>query len=266
MHSLIFRRSRKITMSDSQTKILQIVNIVGFIVVIVVNGLANTLPLNGVNTGELSDSFPNLFTPAGYVFGIWGVIYLLLAAYTVFQGLPGNRGREFNKRIGWWFALSCLFNTVWIFMWHYGYVLLSVVVMFMLLGSLIMIYLRLDIGGAEVPPDERRYVHLPFSVYLGWITVAPIANVAALLVDNGWPSEGPTAIAWTVVVIAVAVALSLANAWTRGDVAYSLVLVWALGGIYSKQVNTATVPLVAAAAILVILAGLAYVKLVRKPS
>lgn len=227
---------------------------------VTVNALANLLPLNGVTTAELSDSYPNYFVPAGYVFSIWGVIYLLLLAFTVHQFRSGQ-DQEYVKKIGWLFALSSVLNAAWIFLWHWRLVALSLVAMFGLLGSLIMIYLRLDIGKAKPPRDERLYVHLPFSVYLGWITVAPIANIVAFLVSSGWESYGTAAIYWTLLVIGVAVALTLANLYTRGDAAYSLVIVWALGGILYKQMAVALISYAAGAGIAVILAGIGVTRL-----
>jgi len=242
-------------------KILQSANVVGFIAVIAVNALASALPLNNVTTAELSDSYPNLFVPAGYVFSIWGVIYLLLLGFTIHQARSAQRDSEFINKLGWLFFLSCVFNSVWIFLWHWSLVLPSVLVMFCLLGTLILIYLRLDIGRGTPGRDERLYVHLPFSVYLGWITVAPIANVTALLVSWGWPSYGPAAVNWTMLVIAVAVALSLANIWLRRDVGYNLVILWALAGIAVKQWGVGLVPYAALTGAAVIAVGLTWVKL-----
>ena len=247
---------------DNRT--LQAANVVGFAAVIVVNALANALPLNGVTTAQLSDSYLNLFVPAGYVFGIWGVIYLLLLGFTVYQARPAQRDAAFLGRIGWLFFASCVLNAAWIFLWHWRLVPASILVMFGLLGTLIMIYLRLDIGRGEPGRDLRLYVHLPFSVYLGWITVAPIANVTALLVSWGWPSYGSASVNWTLLVIGVAVALSLANAWSRGDVGYNLVLVWALAGIAVKQWGVGMVPYAALVGAAVIPVALAGVKLLRK--
>jgi benzodiazapine receptor len=243
---------------------LQAANVVGFVAVIVVNTLANALPLNGVTTAQLSDSYPNLFVPAGYVFSIWGVIYLLLLGFTVYQARSAQRDSDFMDKIGWLFFLSCVFNSVWIFLWHWSLLLPSVIVMFGLLGTLILIYLRLDIGRGEPSRDERLYVYLPFSVYLGWITVAPIANVTALLVSWGWPGYGPAAVNWTMLVIAVAVALSLANVWLRRDVGYNLVIVWALTGIAVKQWGVGSVPYAALIGGVVIAAALAGVKLWKR--
>jgi hypothetical protein len=246
---------------NKRVDLINIANAVGFLMVIVVNTLANSLPLNNITTGELADKYYNLFTPAAYVFSIWFVIYLLLGAFTIFQLLPKNRDEEFVKKIGWLFPLSCVFNSVWIFFWHYEYLLLSLLVMFGLLFSLIGIYLRLDVGRFDVEPEVKRYVHLPFSVYLGWITVAPIANVAAYLVSIGWPSVGMSAIYMTIIVIVVAVGLSFANIILRADVGYNLVLVWALIGILVKQMETPLIPYVAGAGALGIAVLLVWKKL-----
>ncbi len=246
----------------SGIRVLQIGNALSFAAVVVVNALANILPLNGVTTGELSDSYPNYFVPAGYVFGIWGVIYLLLLGFTVRQLRRGGEDAETIRKIGWLFILSNVFNFVWIFLWHWRQAALSLVPMFGLLASLILIYLRLDIGRSQVSRDQRIYYHLPFSVYLGWITVAPIANIVAFLVSSGWDSYGTAAAYWTVAVIAVAVALTLVNLWTRGDAAYSLVIVWAFSGIIYKQMAEPLIPYAAGLGALVILGGigLSYVK------
>jgi hypothetical protein len=247
---------------SSDLRILQIGNALSYAAVVVVNTLANALPLNGVTTAELSDSYPNYFVPAGYVFSIWGVIYLLLLGFTVRQLRRGGEDAETLRKIGWLFIASNVFNVVWIFLWHWRLVALSLVPMFGLLASLILIYLRLDIGRAQVSRDQQLYYRLPFSVYLGWITVAPIANIVAFLVASGWESYGTTAAYWTVAVIGVAVALTLVNLYTRGDAAYSLVIVWALSGIIYKQMAEPLIPYAADLGALVILGGIGlnYVK------
>jgi len=240
----------------SDVRVLQVGNALSFAAVVVVNALANILPLNNVTTGELSDSYPNYFVPAGYVFGIWGVIYLLLLGFTVRQLRRGGEDADALRKIGWLFIVSNVCNFVWIFLWHWRQVALSLVPMFGLLASLIMIYLRLDIGRAQASRDQRLYYHLPFSVYLGWITVAPIANIVAFLVSSGWDSYGTTAVYWTVLVIFVAVALTLVNLWMRKDAAYSLVIVWALSGIIYKQMAEPLIPYAAGLGALVILGGI----------
>ena len=236
----------------SSNRLLKLGNIVAFLITIVVNSLANILPLNGITTGELSDLYGNLFTPAGYVFSIWGVIYLLLVVFSYYQYGADD---SLHDRIDILFMVSCLFNIVWIFLWLYQYVFLSLFAMFGILGTLILIYVRLGIGEREVSSSERNMVHLPFSVYLGWITVAPIANVAAFLVSVGWDGFNQAAINMTVGMIVIAMALTLINTYTRGDVAYAAVIVWALGGILQKQMDTPLIPQTARIAIVIIVIG-----------
>ena len=236
---------------SSNHRLIKIANGIGFIVTILVNGAANALPLNGITTGELSDKYANLFTPAGYVFSIWGVIYILLAAFTYYQYT--EKDDELHEKIGWLFVVSSFFNSIWIFFWHYEYLLLSLLAMIGLLVSLILIYTRLEIGLVEVSPKKRNMVHTTFSVYLGWITVAPIANVAALLVGVGWDGFNITAIYITAAMILIALIITLVYIYVRSDVAYAAVIVWALGGIVQKQMNTFLVPWIAGISIVVII-------------
>ena len=244
-------------MADSRgLRFLQVANVLGYVGVVSVNILASALPLGGKTTAELSDAYPNLFVPAGYVFSIWGVIYLLLLAFTVYQVSPARRGEGFLDRIGGLFALSCALNISWIFLWHYEFVIPSLLPMFALLASLILIYVRLDVGRGSPSRGERLWVHLPFSVYLGWITVAPIANAVAALVSINWDGLGLGEVAWTVIVIAVAVVLTVVNTFTRGDVGYALVIVWALGGIAIKQMAIQAIVAATGLGIAIILAFL----------
>ena len=237
------------------TILLQNTNILAFIWLIIVNALANTLALNGKTTGEISNLYPTQVTPAGYVFSIWGLIYALLLIFVIFQVLPSQRDKPFLWQVSFLFALSCVFNISWLFLWHYGQIVLSVLPMFGLLATLIAIYLRLNIGKANVPIKERIYVHLPFSVYLGWITVASITNVAAALVSINWDGWGLSDIYWGVIMIAIAAIITLAVIATRRDIAYSLVIVWALAGIAAKQgVNSTVLTAAAAGAVIIAIA------------
>ena len=218
----------------SSTVKRQITNIFALGTVITINALANILPINGVTTGEVSDSFPSLFTPAGYVFSIWGLIYLLLAVFVVYQALPSQKDNPRLERLGYWFAISCAFNVSWLLAWHYGAIGLSQLLMFGILGSLIACYLKLGIGKSEVSRTETLAVRLPFSVYLGWITVATVANTSVTLLNYG-VTGGWLAPFWTVVAIAAAVGVGTLMLRKRGDTAFNLVLVWAFAGIAVKQ-------------------------------
>ncbi len=223
----------------------QSVNLLAVIVTIAVNGLANTLPLNGQTTGEISDQFQVYFVPAGYVFSIWGLIYVGLATFAVYQALPAQRDSSRLRRVGYLFALSCLANIIWLFLWHYEVFLLTLVAMFALLLSLIAIYLRLGIGRTQVSAAEKWLVRVPFSIYLGWITVATIANVTAVLDYVNWNGWGLSPEAWTVIMLVAGAGIASAVSLTRGDVAYMLVIMWAFAGIAVKHGGT---PVVATAA------------------
>jgi benzodiazapine receptor len=239
-------------MSNPSSRLISVANLSALVATFIVNTYAAVLGLNGRQTGQISDLYPVLITPPGYVFQIWTVIYILLLIYGVYQVLPSKSGQAFHGKIGYWFLLSCVANMVWLFAWHWGFIVPSVVPMFILLASLIMIYLRLDIGRAEVPLVERFAVHLPFSVYLGWITVAPIANVAAAFNYLGLGGLGLGEATWTALVIAIAVAITAAVLLTRTDIAYSLVIIWALAGVAIKQAAIQTVYLTAIAGIVII--------------
>ena len=229
------------TMMKSRLLSLSILNLIGFLGTVIVNGLANALPLNNRTTGELSDQYPNLFVPAGLTFSIWGVIYILLAIFVIYgliAAIKKNAQKSsFIENIGILFLISCLANIGWIFAWHYEVLPLSLILMLVLLGSLITIYLRLHIGRSDSIRNEKYLVHLPFSVYLGWITIATIANVTALMVDVNWNAFGQF---WAVAVIIVGIAIALSVLFTRRDIYYCLVVDWALLGILLKRLADST--------------------------
>ena len=216
---------------------LSLINLLGLTGVLVVNTLANTLPINGITTGELSAEYPNLFVPAGITFAIWGVIYLALVGFSVysvtmaFQKGAAAKGRpDFLGVIGPWFFISCLANMTWIIAWHHRMIWISVFLMLILLTSLIAIYTRLYIGRV-VRPAEKIWVHLPFSIYLGWITVATVANITALLVHLRWSGAPLSESTWAAILIAVAAVLGMRMVRSRRDFAYGVVIIWSLVGI-----------------------------------
>jgi len=233
-------------MPNISGKILKSANIIFYILTIVINSLAGgTTLIGGKLTATISDSNPTLVTPAGYVFSIWGIIYILLGAFVIYQALPSRNNRGFTERIGWLFVLSSIINVVWIFFWQFEYLAVSVVLIFLLLATLIAIYVRLGVGKSKVGLDDRLAVHLPFSVYLGWITVASIANVATALVSLNWDGAGITAEIWAIFVVAVALVITALMLITRRDIAYSLVIIWALVGIAAKQSGNQTIVMLA---------------------
>lgn len=230
-----------------------------------VNGLANALPLNGIETGQISDNFPTLFTPSGYVFAIWGVIYLGLLAYMVYQALPSQRTNPRLRAIGWWYVLGNVANTIWIFAWHWLQFLPSLGLIVVLLISLIMAYLRLAPARQTpglVSRGERWTTHLPFSIYLGWVSVATVANSAVYLASIGFDGGFLSPAVWTVILLLVATGLGLFFLRGWRDVAYVGVLIWAFIGIAVNQSEVALVSWTAAglAALLAVLAVAMVVK------
>jgi benzodiazapine receptor len=233
---------------------LQGINIVAFLATVAVNALAgSTTFLNGVTSGEVSDMYPTLITPAGFTLVIWGIIYSLLLIFILYQAIPKNRNKPFLNNIGILFALSGIFNISWLFLWHYELVTYSLILMLALLGTLIGIYLRLDIGRATVSIKERLAVHLSFSVYLGWISIATIANVAVALTAIGWDGWGIEPSTWAGIIIYFALLVTAVVLGTRKDVAFSLVVVWSLIGILANQSEYPNIALASEVGIVLIL-------------
>jgi hypothetical protein len=211
---------------------------------LVVNGLANALPIAGRTTGEISDSFPVVVTPAGYVFAIWGVIYLGLAGYAIWQSLPAQSDNPRARALAVPVTIANLANLAWILLWHNLWIGTSLVVMLVLLASLIVVYLRLHGPAARRPAvtrAERIWAYGTFSVYLGWITVATVANVTIALYDAGWGGGFLPAAVWGAITLVVATLLGVRMLVGYTDLAYVAVLVWAFVGIVVAQWGTTVV-------------------------
>jgi hypothetical protein len=246
-------------MSNDRTR--QLVTVLVFIVTVIVNGAANALPINGQMTAEISDRFQVFVIPAGYVFAIWGVIYLFLGAFTVYQALPSQRENAVLRSLGWLPALTGALNTVWLLLFQYELFLATVPVMIGLLLTLIAIHLRLWEHRAALDRAMTWTVRIPFSIYLGWITVATIANIAQTLQSMGFDAFGiqPELVASAVLLVGLAIAATFV--WRFHDAAYGLVIVWAYAGIVAKESAAAYVPMVAAlgAVVIVILVVLSLI-------
>lgn len=217
----------------------QVLNLVFLLITLVANGLANGGLVAGKTVGSVSDTYETLFAPAGITFAIWGVIYLLLIGFAIYQARDLFRYQKVDdpwlEDIGPWFALSCVFNVAWLFAWLNEMLGLSLLLMLGLVGSLVIIYLGLHIGKQEVSPRVRYLVHLPFSVYLGWVNVALVANIAALLVQEGWAGGGLGELPWTIFAVVAAGVVGVFVTGSRNDIAFGAVIIWALLGIIIKQ-------------------------------
>ena len=229
-------------MGDKDSGIMKIAVTVAFLVMVLVNGLANALPINGITTGQVSDAYPDLFAPAGITFSIWGLIYILLAAFVLYQwGLfqsdKGAAREDLFQTIGIYFIISSVANTFWIFAWHYEVIWLSLVFMIVILLCLIQIanQLRLETFSLK----EKFFIRLPFSIYFGWITVATIANVTTFLVSLGLQGFGTAQQFWMILVLFVGIAIGIARMRYDHDLAYGLVFIWAYAGILIKHISPA---------------------------
>ena len=219
---------------------LKLFVVITFIVMVTVNALSALLPINGITPGEVSDSYPNLFAPAGITFSIWSLIYLLLAAHTLYQlGLFRGKEKKVNdgllSKIGVVFSVSSLVNAAWIFSWHYRIIPLSMVLMVCLLICLIDI--TVIINAQSLSSREKLLICLPFSIYFGWITVATIANATALLVSLSWNGFGIPQSEWAIIILAVGALIGTATLLQFKNIAYGLVLVWAYTGILIKHTS-----------------------------
>jgi len=224
-----------------KTTWMQWLTVLTTIVTIGVNALANTLPLNGLYTGEISDRFDIYFVPAGYVFSVWSVIYLGLLAYTVFQALPKQAENPVLKRIAPYYWFGSLANIIWLFLWHYEVFTWTILFMLVILVSLLLINRNLEDAGGLI----KWLVKLPFSIYLGWISVATVANFSQWLYYLEWNGWGIDPQIWAVILLAVASALGVLMSWLKNDTFYGLVLIWAFVGITVSQAQAPNVVLAA---------------------
>lgn len=234
-------------MTEKSTKLsVQIGILLSFLGTLITNALANLLPINGYNTGDLSDNIPNLFVPAGVTFSIWGVIYILL---TVFTGYflrdwfdKSQREKKFDVPLGIAFIVSNLANIGWILLWHYLKIGLSLVLMLCILGSLIFAHEHLYKRIKTLNNAEIICLALPISIYLGWITVATVANVTAVAVVNNWGACGISESIWTILVLIVATGITCGMIWFRHNYAHALVILWAFLGILIKRQDVSNTP------------------------
>lgn len=248
-------------------QLLILFNLLSYIAMVVVNFLANYLPINDLDTGEISEMYPNLFTPAGFTFSIWGVIYLLLGifiVYQIFKLYKDNIKLDYIQRISYFFISSSILNIVWIFAWHYLQIGLSLIIMFLLLTNLLYLYRRLN--SSDIQENGFTLSKITFSIYTGWITIATIANVTVFLVDINWGGFGLSDSFWMIIITLLATAIVIRFMYQNDDWVYALVAVWAFFGIVYKRLTTepveTAVVIVLIICMLTIIAGI--VKKIKK--
>lgn len=235
-------------MNKTNKIILQIGILLAFIGTIVVNVLSSIGLINNISPAELSDALPNLFVPSGLTFSVWGVIYIGLLALAIYVirswFIKDMDPPEVVEKMGIEFIVAAIANITWIFLFHYqteigssGY---SLAAMLILLGALMSAYIRLGVGkNKEATRGEKWFVHIPFSFYMGWITIATVANISALLTEfelNGlYTIPENWKLILTIIVITVATIITLLIQFIRKDIAYSLIVIWAFVGIILKR-------------------------------
>lgn len=247
-------------------KIFQILNGIAFGSTVFINYLSNTGILDGKTIGGVSDNIKSLFTPAGYAFSIWGIIYLLVLGFSIYQGgslFKKGKEDDFVEKIGYWFIISCAANCCWVFSWIYGYTGLSCFFIFLLLISLLKIVVNLNINNHKVSPLKFTFLYLPFIIYSGWVTVASVANVSSYLVKIGWNGFGISDEIWTISMILIAVFINAILLFKRNMSAFALVGSWALIAIgVANQTRENTVGFIAflSAGVLLILVAIQLLK------
>ncbi|MBU5356013.1 tryptophan-rich sensory protein [Paenibacillus barcinonensis] len=215
-------------------------NALGFIAVIIVNYLSNALPIGGRTNKEVSDMYPVLLTPSGYAFAIWGLIYLLLAGFVIYQFVPASWKNDSITRLGYWFLISCVFNVAWIFAFQNLHIGLALIIIILLLLSLIVLYVRTR--EITMPTTAEIWlVKLLFSIYLGWVSVATIVNAAVFLYKIGWNGFGISETAWTIIMLIVGSVLAVLVSFQYRDSVYPLVFSWAYIAIALKQKDVTSV-------------------------
>ncbi len=247
-------------MKKQKDLFLKILVAISYLAMVSVNALANILPINNIGTGEVSEKYANLFAPAGLTFSIWGLIYLLLGLYVLYQFGLWQKNKEKNqsliKKINIYFIFSSIANILWIFAWHYDFIGISVLLIITILVLLIKIadLLRKE----KFSNQETFFISLPFSIYFGWITVATIANITTFLVAINWGGWEISNEIWTVIILIIGAVIGIIRILWDRNIAYGLVFIWAYLGILIKHISVdgwdGNYPLVIITVIMAILA------------
>ncbi|NER84865.1 MAG: tryptophan-rich sensory protein [Leptolyngbya sp. SIO1D8] len=234
---------------------LAIATLAAIIGTLAVNTLSNFFAPGGQNVGEIANTILSgvLITPANYAFAIWGLIYLGLIAYSIYQLKPSQRKIPIIQQVNRLLIIACIAQMIWIFLFTLKYFALSILAMLGILLPLIGIYLTLGIGQQQANRQRRWFAHYPFSIYLAWISVATVVNVASALYAAGWSGWGLSGTAWTSVMIFVSAAISAIVILTRRDIPFTLIFLWAYGAIAARHVDVPTIWISAAVAALALL-------------
>lgn len=214
-------------------KLLALTNAAALIITLAINYLSNTGIFNGETMATVSDRYKNLFTPAGFTFSIWGLIYTGLICFVIYTTVQAFKNKEQKelREIGWWFTASCIANCFWVLAWLYDYIAISVLIMIFLLFCLVMIIVNTNMERRDDPLVKFAFLWWPFAIYSGWISVALIANMAAWLTKTGWQGWNLLPEIWTFIMLLVASLLGIYITWARSMREYAVTIAWGIFGI-----------------------------------
>ena len=218
---------------------LIILNTLTLLFALIMNGLSGSAVFGGKTVGAVSEKYNTLIAPAGYAFAIWGLIYLLLIMFVGYQWYSFYKLKQDTeiKQTGIWLALANIANGLWIIAWLNEALGMSVLIIFILLFSLIVLTVRLRLEIWDAPKQTIFFVWWPVVIYLGWIIVASVSNVAAYLVSLGWHGGFLSENMWTIIMIGIASVIYLWLVFSRNLREAALVGVWALVAISARHWN-----------------------------
>lgn len=242
--------------SKSKNIIRQVVTLAAVILAFIINVLSNIFPLNGLTIGGVSNTLFKdvLIVPANYAFAIWGLIYIGLFAFAIYQVLPSQRENPNLRKTGYLLTIASVAQCVWVYLFLSRYFAASVIAMLWILIPLIIMYLRLGIGVTHASRGERWFIRYPIGIYLGWISVATIVNIASALFINDWNGFGISPENWTAIMVIIATFIATLSLTQRQDFTYSGVTVWALIAIAIKQWENSNLKIVALSGVAILIA------------
>ena len=221
-------------------KRLSVLNLFSVLLVIGINYATQAIRVNETTVGEVSNKYFNLFTPASYAFAIWGIIFLALIAYGIYQikiAFFSEKSGKFIEDTGYWFIITNVLNCIWVFVFAYDYIGISVLIMIGILFSLMKIILNTNMEREQVSTSDYIFGQFPIGIYSGWIAVATIANVSAYLAKLQWDGAFLSEANWAITMIVIATALYLIIIFKRNILEFAAVGIWALFAIYIRHQN-----------------------------
>ncbi len=225
--------------SFDQNQLRQWLTLIAIFVAFGVNVWSNLFPMNGLTIGEISNTlFAGVkIIPANYAFAIWGLIYLGLFGLGIYQFLPSQRNNPRLQDLGYFLVIACVAQIIWVWVFLARLFLPSLIAMAGILLALIAGYLAVNTTEERVSKWERWFVNATLSIYLAWISVATIVNVAIFLESVTWDGWGIAPEIWTATLLVVAGLIAILMRINYQETAFPLVFLWAFLAIAVRQFN-----------------------------